>query len=334
MNVEEIKKIIPEDYEIHCRRDLGVFSSSIFGETYVKTFKDLLGDTFSSVLWVVKNRNFMTFYRSQKEHDKFREIVGKKSRNKEYAFALTKKLRELTDWINSFIKKNNHLDLFLAKKKKIVDNYRLFFAYHQIVYWAGDFLSEHNPELKEIIEELDKTYAYNERVAPGVESYLIRLGVNHLNYKETKGEFKDRGMFFFNNREQVDFFGSDLDELEDFIKKKKIIIEKDIKELKGIGVQKGKIKRKVKVITDLSKQGEIEEGIILVTGMTRPQFNNLLSKCKAIITNEGGMLCHASILAREFDIPCVVGTKVATNILKDNDLVELDGEKGIVRKIS
>ncbi|MFA7209237.1 MAG: PEP-utilizing enzyme [Parcubacteria group bacterium] len=56
-------------------------------------------------------------------------------------------------------------------------------------------------------------------------------------------------------------------------------------------------------------------------------------KVKAIVTDEDGMLCHASMLAREFKIPCIVGTKIATQVLRDGDLVEVDADKGIVRII-
>ncbi|GAG22226.1 unnamed protein product, partial [marine sediment metagenome] len=51
------------------------------------------------------------------------------------------------------------------------------------------------------------------------------------------------------------------------------------------------------------------------------------------ITDGGGTLCHAAIVAREMKIPCIVGTKIATRVLKDGDLVEVDADKGIVRKL-
>jgi len=55
---------------------------------------------------------------------------------------------------------------------------------------------------------------------------------------------------------------------------------------------------------------------------------------KAIVTDEGGLSCHAAIVARELGVPCIVGTKIATKVFKDGDLVEVDADKGIVRKIS
>lgn len=65
--------------------------------------------------------------------------------------------------------------------------------------------------------------------------------------------------------------------------------------------------------------------------MTTPDYIQLIKKSSAIITDEGGLLCHAAIVAREFKKPCVIGTKIATKILKDGDLVEVDANKGIVK---
>jgi pyruvate,water dikinase len=58
-----------------------------------------------------------------------------------------------------------------------------------------------------------------------------------------------------------------------------------------------------------------------------------MKKAGAIITNSGGITCHAAIVAREIKIPTLIGTKIATKIFKDGDLVEVDANKGIVRKI-
>jgi len=67
--------------------------------------------------------------------------------------------------------------------------------------------------------------------------------------------------------------------------------------------------------------------------MTSPEFLPAMKKAKAIITDEGGVTCHAAIVSRELNIPCVIGTKVATKSLKDGDLVEVDTHQGIIRKI-
>jgi phosphohistidine swiveling domain-containing protein len=75
-------------------------------------------------------------------------------------------------------------------------------------------------------------------------------------------------------------------------------------------------------------------GDIVVTEMTRPNIISACEKAGAIITDEGGVLSHAAIISREFQVPCVIGTKMATLILKDGDYVEVDAKKGIVKKIT
>ena len=71
----------------------------------------------------------------------------------------------------------------------------------------------------------------------------------------------------------------------------------------------------------------------MVATMTFPNFIPAMEKAAAIITDEGGLLSHAAIVSREMGIPCVVGTKIATQVLKDGDRVEVDANKGIVRKL-
>lgn len=76
---------------------------------------------------------------------------------------------------------------------------------------------------------------------------------------------------------------------------------------------------------------DITDKTILVTGMTNPNMIPIIKKVKAIVTDEGGITCHAAIISREFNIPCIVGTKIATQVLKDGDIVEVNAYDGIVR---
>lgn len=77
----------------------------------------------------------------------------------------------------------------------------------------------------------------------------------------------------------------------------------------------------------------MKKGNILITGMTRPEILPVIKLASAIVTDEGGITCHAAIVAREFNIPCVVGTLFATKVLKDGDVIEVNANQGIVRKI-
>lgn len=95
----------------------------------------------------------------------------------------------------------------------------------------------------------------------------------------------------------------------------------------------GKVKGRVKIILDAKDVSKFKAGEILVTRMTDPGYVPIMKVAKAIVTDIGGITCHAAIVSRELGVPCVIGTKNATQILKDGDLVEVDAEKGIVRKL-
>jgi len=110
-----------------------------------------------------------------------------------------------------------------------------------------------------------------------------------------------------------------------------IEVDENLKEIKGLPVSRGKAKGKVKIILSPLKMTKMNFGDILVAPMTSPDFIVAMKKSAGIITDEGGMTSHAAIVSREMKKPCIVGTKIATKILKDNDEVELDADKGIVK---
>jgi len=116
---------------------------------------------------------------------------------------------------------------------------------------------------------------------------------------------------------------------------KEIVLVKKSKELTGMVAMKGKVKGKARLILHSKRViakdvAKFKKGEILVTEMTRPDTVLACRKAVAIITDEGGITSHAAIIAREFKIPCVVGTKIATQIIKTGDLVEINGDTGVV----
>lgn len=98
--------------------------------------------------------------------------------------------------------------------------------------------------------------------------------------------------------------------------------------LKGIPASPGVAVGKVKIILDYSSFSKMKKGNILVTEMTDPLYTPLIQKAKAIVTDIGGLLCHAAISARETKIPCIINTKRATKVLKDNQTIIVDAKKG------
>ncbi|MHB8830952.1 MAG: PEP-utilizing enzyme [Patescibacteria group bacterium] len=90
---------------------------------------------------------------------------------------------------------------------------------------------------------------------------------------------------------------------------------------------------RVVVCKDLASIDKVQEGDVLVASMTRPEYMAAIKKAAAIVTDEGGITCHAAIVARELGIPCVIGTKVATKVFKDGMIVEVRANHGMVKQI-
>ena len=100
--------------------------------------------------------------------------------------------------------------------------------------------------------------------------------------------------------------------------------------VKGQGASPGMATGRVVVIRDVKDTGSVKAGDILVTKMTNPDMVPAMQKVAAIVTDEGGMTCHAAIVSRELGTPAVVGTRNATSLLKPGQLVTVDGEKGFI----
>jgi pyruvate,water dikinase len=100
--------------------------------------------------------------------------------------------------------------------------------------------------------------------------------------------------------------------------------------LKGLGAAPGVASGEVRVIGSREDSAELVDGEVLVTHMTAPDWVPLMRRASAIVTDSGGMTCHAAIVSRELGIPCVVGTVDATSTLRDGDSVTVDAGRGVV----
>ncbi|MFH0922530.1 MAG: PEP-utilizing enzyme, partial [Candidatus Micrarchaeota archaeon] len=104
-------------------------------------------------------------------------------------------------------------------------------------------------------------------------------------------------------------------------------------ELKGTPACVGKASGRVRIVNKVSDMEKMETGDVLVSICTFPDLVPAMKKASAIVTDEGGITCHAAIVSRELKTPCVVGTKIATSVFKDGEFVEVDATKGTVKKI-
>ncbi len=103
--------------------------------------------------------------------------------------------------------------------------------------------------------------------------------------------------------------------------------------VRGVTAFSGLVRGTVRVVLQADELSKVRRGDILVTNMTTPAFILGMKRAAAFVTDEGGITCHAAIVAREMRKPCVIGTKHATKVFKEGDRVEVDANKGIVRKI-
>jgi phosphohistidine swiveling domain-containing protein/predicted DNA-binding protein YlxM (UPF0122 family) len=142
---------------------------------------------------------------------------------------------------------------------------------------------------------------------------------------------KDNYCIFLKGKEEIVI--GDAEEVKAIIKE--IVPQRDlsVEQFEGMVACKGHVKGTVKVFLVPEELEKMKDGDILVTTMTTPDFIPLMKKASAVVTDIGGLLSHAAIVSRELGIPCVIGTEIGTKVLKDNDLIEVDADKGIVKKI-
>jgi len=208
--------------------------------------------------------------------------------------------------------------------------------------------------LKDFYDDLDQItkdnyfHCHNSKLINKVFKYLFQV----LNSKAIPKmeESRNQSSNKIERKDCQDWLNK-INQLNNFFKKAKKLSEKVIaidslmqflrettddqqlkKEIKGVAVSQGVVKGKAKIILDFKKDVlKMKKGDILITDETDSTILPLILKAKAIITDTGGLLCHAAIVSRELKIPCVVGTKIATQVLKDGDLVEVDANKGVVK---
>lgn len=108
-----------------------------------------------------------------------------------------------------------------------------------------------------------------------------------------------------------------------------------LKTIRGTPVSRGPglVRGIVRILISSRRAHLMRKGEILVAPMTSPDYILAMRKAAAIITDVGGLMSHAAIVSRELGVPCVVGAKIATKVFKDGDMVEVDAEKGTVKKV-
>ena len=256
-----------------------------------------------------------------------------------------KKMDELSesgmDLKEELRKLKEHRKIALDAKKKITKKYVFDDELLNLVYVVDKYGPSHNKR-KEIfmkgvyvieclLEEIGRRFGYS------LEK-MVLLDPDEVISLEDGKKF---GNELFEERSGLVVIMVTPDSYEVIVGKKAEEMEKedlgedyeDIKELKGMGASHGKVKGRVKVIYSFADIKKMKKDDVLVSGMTKPEWVTAMKKALAIVTDEGGITCHAAIISRELRIPCVIGTRIGSKVLHDGDLVEVDANKGVVRKL-
>jgi len=230
------------------------------------------------------------------------------------------------------------------KKEKLISELRLNAAskkFIELVEFAGIWQDERKANSIKVVHYIDMVaneISSRFKIDRTLLNYLsaadMRKELSVRSLKKLLPELRERknGIFFIMKKNiEISAVGNDYKKILEF--RENLNAGHLGSELKGTIANKGKAIGRVVVCKGVMDLKKVKTGDILVASMTRPEFVPILKKVRGIITDEGGLTCHAAIISRELDIPCIVGTKIATKVLKDGDYVEVDAERGIVKKL-
>lgn len=177
-------------------------------------------------------------------------------------------------------------------------------------------------------EKLLEKYALTNKIPKEVSSHFLInefKNINSLKYTPSAN-----GFYYFKNGKMTKISYSKSTYLFQLINKK------ENKKLPpfvfGTVAMQGNTFGKAKIIKLRKDYSKIKKGNIIILPMSTPDIIPFLKEVKGIITDEGGLTSHASIIAREMNIPCIVGTKTSTSIFKDNEMILLNATKGFAKK--
>lgn len=185
---------------------------------------------------------------------------------------------------------------------------------------------------EEILEELSKRMGIEVKFlrylsVPEINNELLK----NKNLKEILENRRNGVAFISTPSEEVIMIGDDYISFHEDMNKSGEFNENN--DLHGIIASTGTAIGYARVCKSIEDIASFKDGEILIATMTRPEFVPAMKKAAAVVTDEGGITSHAAIISREFGIPCVIGTKIATKVIKNGDRIEVRANHGLVRII-
>jgi phosphohistidine swiveling domain-containing protein len=352
MNINQITKI---KWISRWAGSYTFISCVYWGSKYKYSLEKKLGIGFNNVLFIHKEGT-VSFLIKKSEYENFgRYLASKTVHNEKMAIKFLNELKTNADRISGVMQKMQGKIPTIKEYQVFLEIFDRHLALHNFMKKTVDFLPPKN--LYNLIKYFRQARIYSEPVYSDTESFFRKLAKaiarkekydadlltcllpkEMENYLEKgslpasnvlKRRYLNSALYFKKGNLNL-ITGNQVDIIENLISKNNKQ-EKGV--VKGVTAYPGKAIGVARIVLNPWKGKNFKTGDILITGMTRPEFFSIINKASAIITDVGGALCHASITSRELKIPCIVGTGNVTKLLKDGDLVEVDANKGIVRKI-
>lgn len=156
------------------------------------------------------------------------------------------------------------------------------------------------------------------------------LGARHISDDALNERIRYSVLYFSKNTMRLYIGNAASDRVKKLTQEQ--VIDPDTRELRGECAYPGIAKGRARIICSTGDLAKMEQGDVLVSVSTNPNLLPALRMASAIITDRGGITCHAAVIARELRIPCVIGTGIATKILKDGDQVTVNARQGVIER--
>lgn len=239
---------------------------------------------------------------------------------------------------NELEKLENFVEDLKNEKKQIADKYKLsawlremFDFFGLLALWRDERkveMQKLNHYLELVGREIGKRSGLDWNEVKVCDPMLIKgIPVSRELLRQQSDFFRNNYILHWNGDKVVESSKEESISVERAIES---TIQTEVTEIRGMIACPGKVKGEVIVINKKEEFEKMKEGMILVTNMTRPEFVPLMKKAAAIVTDEGGITSHAAVVSRELKVPCIIGTQIATKMLKDGDKVFVNADHGVV----
>ena len=249
------------------------------------------------------------------------------------AHNITERLAEVEKIEKNLSAVKEHKKSIIATKKISPELQNVFYLFSRMTEWRDvrkKSICVTNPYFYQILKQLE---AIND-IKIDLLHFLNFLDIDGWKLSaELKSELERRqaGILYLYEKEKrrwCCFYGQEAKNL-------RAMLEQSIQEngLNGTCASKGAVEGVARIIETRADFSKVKPGDIIVATMTRPDYLPIMKIAGGIITDEGGLTCHAAIVSREFNIPCIVGLQTATTTIKDGAKIRIDADQGTVEKL-